>query len=110
MPENRIIDRISSGEIPVKIAIVGGGRACRYFLELLQQETFLNMKIEIAGVCDIDPEAEGFVMAREMGIFTTDNFNDFFALDDLDGILELTNSNEVLQELIQNRPKRIAIL
>ncbi|CAB5114680.1 hypothetical protein D3OALGA1CA_4608 [Olavius algarvensis associated proteobacterium Delta 3] len=110
MPENRIINRLSSGEIPVKIAIVGGGRACRYFLELLQQETFLNMKIEIAGVCDIDPEAEGFVMAREMGIFTTDNFHDFFSLDDLDGILELTNSNEVLQELIQNRPKRIAIL
>jgi len=110
MQENRIIDRISSGEIPVTIAIVGGGRACRFFLELLQQETFLNMKIEIAGVCDIDPEAEGFVMAREMGIFTTDNFHDFFSLEDLDGILELTNSNEVLQELIQNRPKRIAIL
>ena len=98
------------GKLPLSIAIVGGGRACKFFLELLQGETFPHLQIRIAGVCDIDPEAEGFKMAREMGIFTTSDYRDFFRIPDLDGIIELTNSNQVLLELIQLRPQRIGII
>jgi signal transduction histidine kinase len=98
------------GKFPLKIAIVGGGRACKFFLDLLQRETFANLKIRIAGVCDIDPEAEGFKKARELGIFTTADFRDFFQIEGLDGIIELTNNNQVLLELIKLRPKRIGII
>jgi signal transduction histidine kinase len=98
------------GKFPLNIAIVGGGRACNFFLDLLQRETFANLKIRIAGVCDIDPEAEGFKKARELGIFTTADFRDFFQIEDLDGIIELTNNNQVLLELIKLRPNRIGII
>ena len=98
------------GKFLLKIAIVGGGRACKFFLDLLQRETFANLKVRIAGVCDIDPEAEGFKKARELGIYTTADFRDFFRIEDLDGIIELTNNNQVLLELIKLRPKRIGII
>ena len=55
-----------------RLAIVGGGRACKFFLEFIRSESFPLLDIELAGVCDIDPQAEGLVMAQEMGIYTTD--------------------------------------
>jgi two-component system NtrC family sensor kinase len=97
-------------KIPLKLAIVGGGRTCRFFLELLKLESFAYLKIRVVGVCDINPEAEGFRMARELGIYTTTNFRDLVAIEDLDGIIELTNSRDVLMELIRIRPKRVGIL
>ncbi|MDH3839215.1 MAG: hypothetical protein OET57_20925, partial [Desulfobacteraceae bacterium] len=60
----------------INLAIVGGGRACKYFLDLLRIESFTYLKINIVGVCDINPGAEGLVIAKEMGIYTTDNFQD----------------------------------
>ena len=60
----------------VNLAIVGGGRACKFFLELLQKESLPYLNINVAGVCDIDPEAEGLILAHEMGLYTTNNFKD----------------------------------
>jgi len=96
--------------LSLNIAIVGGGRTCRFFLELLQSNSFPYLDINILGVCDIDPNAEGLIIAKEMGIFTTSNFRDFFDLNNLDSILELTNSRDVLLELTKLRPKRVGIL
>jgi two-component system, NtrC family, sensor kinase len=96
-------------KLSLNLAIVGGGRTCKFFLELLRDETFLYLKVNIVGVCDIEPTAEGLVMAKEMGIYTTDNFLNFFKIKNLDGIIELTNSKEVLLELIRLRPKRVGI-
>ena len=93
----------------LNLAIVGGGRACKFFLDLLKEESLPYLKVNIVGVCDIEPMAEGLVMAKEMGIYTTDNFLNFFKIKDLDGIIELTNSKEVLLELIRLRPKRVGI-
>ncbi len=97
-------------KLTVNIAIVGGGRACNYFLKLLQAKTFPFLKINLVGVCDINPEAVGLLTAKEMGIFTTSDFKEFFAFDNLDSIIELTNSKKVLLELIKLRPKRVGVL
>ncbi|MDX2441852.1 MAG: PAS domain-containing protein, partial [Desulfobacterales bacterium] len=99
----------SADKLSLNLAIVGGGRTCKFFLELLRDETFLYLKVNIVGVCDIDPTAEGLVMAKEMGIYTTNNFMDFFQIKNLDCVIELTNSKEVLLELIRLRPKRVGI-
>jgi len=64
--------------LSVNIAIVGGGRACNFFLKLLQSNSFPFLRVNIVGVCDIDPEAVGLRTAREMGIYTTEDFRDFF--------------------------------
>jgi len=97
-------------KLRLNIAIVGGGRACEFLLQLLKNESFPYLNIHLVGVCDINPEAEGLLMAKQMGIYTTDNFKDLFNIKDLDGIIELTNSKEVLLELIKLRPKTVGIL
>lgn len=61
-------------KIPLNIAIVGGGRACKFFLQLLKNESFPYLNINLVGVCDVNPDAEGLLMARQMGIYTTENF------------------------------------
>lgn len=94
----------------LNLAVVGGGRACRFFLELLQKEPLPYLDVHIVGVCDIDPEAEGFQMARKMGIYTTSDYRDLFAIDKLDSIVELTNSRKVLRELIDQRPEGVGII
>jgi two-component system NtrC family sensor kinase len=97
-------------KLPLNIAIVGGGRACKFFLQLLKNESFPYLNINLVGVCDINPEAEGLLMAKQMGIYTTNNFKDLFKITNLDGIIELTNSKEVLLELIKLRPKTVGIV
>jgi len=97
-------------KLPLNIAIVGGGRACKFFLQLLKGESFPYLNINLVGVCDIKPDAEGLLMARRMGVYTTGNFKDLFNIKNLDGIIELTNSREVLLELIKLRPKTVGIV
>ena len=96
--------------MPLKLAIVGGGRACKFFLESAKNDFFPLLDIQVVGVCDIDPNAEGFMLAREMGIYTTDDFRDLFKIEDLEGIVELTNDDEVFIELIKLRPKGVGVL
>jgi two-component system NtrC family sensor kinase len=103
-------DQQPDEKLTVNIAIVGGGRACSLFLKLLESNAFPFLKINLVGVCDINPEAEGLLAAKKMGIFTTRDFRDFFTIDNLDSILELTNRRKVLLELIRLRPKRVGIL
>ncbi len=94
----------------INLAIVGGGRACKYFLNLINIESFNYLKINIVGVCDINPEAEGLVLAKELGIYTTDNFQDLFEIKDLDSIIELTGKKDVLLEIIRLRPTEVGVL
>ncbi len=104
------MNQLPTGRIPLKLAIVGGGQACKFFLKLVGLGNLPYLQIDIIGVCDIDPGAEGFRMAKQLGIYTTTDFKDLFGLKDLDGIIELTNNRDVLVELIQLRPARIGIV
>jgi two-component system NtrC family sensor kinase len=94
----------------INLAIVGGGRACKFFLNLLRNESFTYLKVNIVGVCDINPEAEGLVLAKKLGIYTTNNFRDLFKIKNLDSIIELTGSKEVLLDIIRFRPKEIGVI
>jgi two-component system NtrC family sensor kinase len=94
----------------VNLGIVGGGRACKFFLFLLRSESFTYLKVNIVGVCDINPEAEGLVLAKKLGIYTTNNFRDLFKIKNLDSIIELTGKEEVLLDIIRFRPKGIGVI
>jgi PAS domain S-box-containing protein len=96
--------------LTLNLAIVGGGRTCKRFLKQLQINALPFLNINIIGVCDIDPKAEGLLYARELGICTTADFEDFFNLRDLDGIVELTYDKKVLGELIRKRPQHVGIM
>ncbi len=94
----------------INLAIVGGGRACKFFLFLLRSGSFDYLKVNIVGVCDINPEAEGLVLAKELGIYTTNNFQDLFQIKNLDSIIELTGSKKVLLDIIRLRPKEVGVI
>jgi signal transduction histidine kinase len=101
---------ILSNSVSLNLAIVGGGQSCKFFLELFRYETFAHIQVKVIAVCDIDTDAVGFILAQELGIFTTTDFRALFDLEYLDGIIELTNNKEVLIELILQRPKHVWIL
>jgi two-component system NtrC family sensor kinase len=97
-------------ELTLNLAIVGGGRICKFFLELPKRWSFWFININIVGVCDFDLEAEGVQLAKELGIYTTQDFQDLFAIKDLDGVIELTNNREVLLDLIRLKPEGLWVL
>jgi len=99
-----------SSKIPLTLAIVGGGKACKIFLELFKKEPFPYLDLKLVAVCDIDPEAEGLLLAQTMGIYTTDNYHDLFTIKNLDGIIQLTNDRDLLLELVKHKPEGVGIL
>ncbi|MBN2124424.1 MAG: PAS domain-containing protein [Deltaproteobacteria bacterium] len=96
--------------LELKVAIVGGGKAARYFLDLVQQNPFQSLSLRVLGLCDVNPDAEGFRRAMELGITTTTDFRDLFRIQDLDALVELTDDREVLLQLIRQRPSGIGVL
>jgi two-component system NtrC family sensor kinase len=97
-------------KLSMNLVIVGGGKACKSLLQLLCTDPPPYLDIKILGVCDLNPQAEGFQLAKDMGIFTTTEFRDLFRFKDLDAILELAGNREVLLDLIRDRPKGIGVL
>jgi two-component system NtrC family sensor kinase len=94
----------------INLAIVGGGNACKYFLKLISKEPLPYLNINIVGVCDINPDAEGLRLAQKLGIYTTNDFKDLYKIESLDHIIELTGSREVMLEITRHRPKGIGVL
>lgn len=94
----------------LNVAIVGGGKTCRLFLEFLQQVTLPHLDIHVLAVCDVDPQAEGLQLAKELGVFTTQDCREIFEVQGLHGIFELTNRRDVLFDLLRLRPNGVWIL
>ena len=106
MERNNHLFNNALGKKPFHLAIVGGGRACRFFLELMKDESLLNLDIRVVGVCDINPMAEGFRYAKEAGIYTTESFKDLLVLENL-GFLNLKSAFCILKFKIAGRITRL---
>ena len=61
-----------------KIAIIGGGRFGKIFLEYLYDKNFMDRSPTLLGVADINPHAEGLLFADHMGIFTTRDYRELY--------------------------------
>jgi len=92
------------------IVIVGGGRVCKAILTIVLGENFINQKLNILGVADINDNAEGLIYAREKGIFTTLDFRDLYKVEEIDLIIELTGDNKVLEELKATKPAKARLI
>jgi PAS domain S-box-containing protein len=92
------------------IAIVGGGRACKAFLEFLTDDAFADQRPEILGVADINQEADGVRYARTLGIPVTADYTEFFKLKSLETLLELTNSHAIIETLRETKPDDIRLI
>ena len=91
----------------MNIAVVGGGDRCRILLELIEKHVFAELKPVITAVADIDDIAPGFLKAKEMGLFTTNDYNDFFGMDDIELIIELTGNNEIFFDILSKKKKSV---
>ncbi len=98
------------GRSPLTAAIVGGGNACYEILKRNREGRLDQMNMKVMGVSSADPHASGFIYAKELGIFTTTNHNDLYAIKGLDLIIELTGSLKMMEELLQTKPKGVSLL
>jgi two-component system NtrC family sensor kinase len=96
--------------VGANIAIIGGGTRCRALLEMLAAERFKHLKAKIVAVADINPEAPGFLLAKEQGIYTTTDYRDLPHLENLDLIIELTGKERLLKDLIRKKPPQVQVL
>ena len=97
-------------ERQMKIAIIGGGRRCRAFLEMFDARRFPRLGAEIVAVADPDPEAPGIRLAREKKILVTTDYEDFYKIKDLDLVIELTGKADVLEDFQRRKPPRVRVL
>ncbi len=100
----------SSRQLRLNLALVGGDETGRFFLDFFRRIPLPHMEVNILGVCDADPQAPGFQLARDLGIFTTHDHRQILKLAGLDGVLELTNSQELFLDLMRLRPEGVWIL
>jgi len=99
-----------SKKLTLNLAIVGGGRTCKAFLELILTNPIPEIVIHISGVCDHNSEGEGLIAAKNRGIFTTDSLTELLSLPSLTGIVELTNEKYVLMEAIRQKPEGLWVI
>jgi two-component system NtrC family sensor kinase len=104
------IRRGEQANIPLGVAIVGGGRACHDLLRLLDKDRLSRLKMRILGVSDINPNAPGLMYARELRLFASTNMEDLFQLEGLNLVIELTGSSAVRDQLYQKKPSGVSVI
>jgi PAS domain S-box-containing protein len=94
----------------VNVAIVGGGLGCKTIMDIIFDEKLSQLRMNLIGVSDINPEAVGYCYAQQKGIFTTRDYRDLYKLKGLDMIIELTGLEEVTGEISRSKPERIHLI
>jgi signal transduction histidine kinase len=94
----------------LNIALVGGGSGCKALIQFLEAHRLQHFHVHIVGVADLREDAPGLVYAKEKGIFTTSNYRDLFALENLHVIIEITGRDDVLAELMQTKPEHVKVM
>jgi two-component system NtrC family sensor kinase len=85
------------------IGVIGGGTRCKALLEMFAADRFKRLNARIVAVADINPQAPGFLFAKEKGIYTTNNYQDFFTMEKLDAVIELTGKEELLTDVLRHK-------
>lgn len=105
-----VIRRGTQAQVPLKMAIVGGGKACDDLLTLLIEEHLSPLNIEILGVSDPNPNAPGIRHARRLSIYTTPDFKQLYDLSGMNFLIELTGSNAVREQIIKTKPLEVSFM
>ncbi len=93
-----------------KTAIVGAGKFGHAFLKFLFSEDFRYERPRILGVADEDAHAEGLKLARALGIYTTTDYRDFYDLEELELILELSNDPTLSEQIQKTKPPGVLLV
>lgn len=82
------------------IVIVGGGRGGAAMLRSL----ITLPDVKILGIADINDQAPGLVLAREMGVVTFNDFLDMIKLPQVEVVIDVTGADAVRERIEQNLP------
>lgn len=94
----------------VNVAIVGGGLGCKRIMDIIFDQKISQLKMNLIGVSDINPEAVGYRYARQKGIFTSREYRDLYKLKDLNMIIELTGLEELTREISRSKPGHVHLM
>jgi nitrogen-specific signal transduction histidine kinase len=94
----------------LNIALVGGNSSGKALIKFLETHSLRHFHVRIVGVADLHADAPGLVYARNKGIYTTRDYKDFFALEDLHLLIEITGRDEVLEEIMRTKPKHVKVI
>ncbi|MBL0712818.1 MAG: PAS domain S-box protein [Desulfosarcina sp.] len=93
-----------------RFAVIGGGPFCKIFLECLLDKGFRDHAPDVLGVADVNQQAEGVQYAREMGLFTTPDYREFYHFKDLQFLPELTMDPPLADEIRQTTPPAVELI
>ncbi|MCP4665841.1 MAG: PAS domain S-box protein, partial [Deltaproteobacteria bacterium] len=94
----------------MNVAIIGAGKACYDLLKILDEDRLSNLNMRILGVSDVNPEAPGMLYAKKLGLFTTTAFDELFALEGLNLLIELTGSAGLKEEISKIKRPGVSIV
>ena len=101
---------LTSPEVaPLRLGIVGGGKAAHEVLQLITGDRRPKRLVDILGVADPDLEAPGMVLARSLKIPTFLNYAPLLAAHP-DLILELTGDPQVREQVSQQKDPHTQII
>ena len=95
---------------PLNVAIVGGGKVCYFLLKILDKDRLSRINMKILGVASSNENSPGLVYARDLNLFTTNDFKELYKLEGLNLILELTGREEVRKEILRTKPSGVALI
>ncbi len=104
------IIRGKQAEIPMNVAIVGGGKACQNLLKVLDRDRLSRLRMKILGVSDRNPDAPGILYAKDLDLFTTTNPQELFTLEGLNLLIELTGSEKLRDEISRTKPADVSLM
>lgn len=90
----------------IRVVILGGGKGGTALLELFNR----SPGVEVVGVADLNHEAEGMRLARNLGIPTAPDIFSLIEEDRTDLVLDVTGDPEVATRLLRHKPPRTEIL
>jgi PAS domain S-box-containing protein len=94
----------------LNVAIVGGGPGSKAIMEMIFAERLSQLPMNLIGVADTNPDAIGCQYARERSIYTTKDYRDLYALEDLNLIIELVGGDEVANAIFQTKPDHVRLM
>jgi diguanylate cyclase (GGDEF)-like protein/PAS domain S-box-containing protein len=94
----------------LNVAIVGGGRECKAIMDMIFAEKLGQLRMNLIGVADPNPEAVGYRYAQEKGIYTTKDYSDLYKLKNLNMIIDVTGRDEVAKEISRTKPDHVRLM
>jgi two-component system NtrC family sensor kinase len=94
----------------MKTVIVGGGEGCRRVISLALDSVLEAITLDILGVVDPDPNAQGIVFAESRGVPTFTDIREALKLPDVELVVEMTGHDEVVEEIYKIAPPGIKII